>query len=70
MKKDWQRIQELTGSSNWARYFAYNLDQNFMQPGIELIVTVRKTRNNEYHFCTHLGPTYPWVTVIKAEPKK
>jgi hypothetical protein len=53
-----------------ASYSAYNPNENFNQSGIELIVTVRKTRNNEHHACTMLGPGYPMVTVIKAEPKK
>lgn len=65
-EKDKDRIEKITGRTGWLRYFAFNLDEEFNQEGQVLIVTVRKTRDDELYACTTQGPGYPWVTILKA----
>jgi hypothetical protein len=62
--EDKDRIEKITGEVNDLRYFAFNLDKKFDQVGQTLIVTVRRTREDELLACTTQGPSYPWVTVL------
>jgi len=66
-ESDLDRIKNITGF-DWSRYHAYNLDKNkFNEVGQKLIVTVRKTKDDELFPCTTMGPGYPWVTITKVE---
>ena len=67
-QEDLIKIGRITGS-DWSRYHAFNLDENFNQVGQVITVTVRKTNDSELFPCTTLGPGYPWVTILKAEEK-
>ena len=67
---DLDRIEKITHSKG-LRYHAYNLDQaEFSADGQILTVRIRKTFDSELFVCTTLGPGYPWVTVLDAEPKE
>lgn len=64
--EDKERIEELAGRKGWLKFYAHNLDNSFWQVGIELVVKVRTTRDEELRPCTTLGPGYPWITVVEA----
>ncbi|WP_158859465.1 hypothetical protein [Lunatibacter salilacus] len=64
---DQSGIDVITGTSEWLRFYAYNLDMKYNQPGKILKVTARKTKDEELSPCTHLGPTYPWITILNVE---
>ena len=68
--QDKNRIENITNNTNGLRYFAFNLDKKFEQVGHILIVTLRKTKNDELYACTTQGPAYPWVTIMTSEIKK
>ncbi|MGK7390259.1 MAG: BPTI/Kunitz-type proteinase inhibitor domain-containing protein [Candidatus Cyclobacteriaceae bacterium M2_1C_046] len=66
-ENDLESIKNITGF-DWIRYHAYNLDKDkFSEVGQKLIVTVRKTRDNELFPCTTMGPGYPWVTITNVD---
>ncbi|MFZ6014242.1 MAG: hypothetical protein ACOYXT_28130 [Bacteroidota bacterium] len=68
-ENDGERIKKTTGSDGLS-YEAHNLDKSiFNKIGQELIVTVRKTHDDELFACTTMGLSYPRVTVINAELK-
>jgi len=66
-QSDKLRIEEITQTSGWLRFFALNLNKEYNQVGKELKIKVRKTKNEELYACTTLGPAYPWVTVLSVE---
>jgi hypothetical protein len=61
------RIEEITQTSGWLRFFALNLNEEYNQVGKELKIKVRRTKDEEFYACTTLGPAYPWVTVLCVE---
>jgi hypothetical protein len=63
---DLSRLKKITETYNSSIFEAHNLDQEFKQQNIELLVYVRKTRDNELTPCTALGPSYPWITIVEA----
>ena len=67
---DKARIEKLTGGNNGLRFFAFNLDTKFDKVGQILIITARRTRDDELYACTTQGPSYPWVTVLTASEEK
>ncbi len=68
-ERDKPRIEKITGRNGWLRFFGFNLDKKFDKVGQVLVITVRKTRDDELFACTTLGPSYPWVTILTAEAK-
>lgn len=62
------RIWSITERKSSLRFEAHNLDKKFNdQIGKRLVVSVRKTHDNELTICKAFGPSYPWVTVLSAE---
>lgn len=67
-KDNLTEVEAITGSS-WGRYYAYNLSPELWE-GKVLRVRIRKPKDSELGVCTHLGPTYPWVTIVSAKVKE
>ncbi|WP_373496562.1 hypothetical protein [Aquiflexum sp.] len=64
---DQSRINAIAGTSEWLRFYAYNLDMKYNQPGKILKVTARKTKDGELRLCRTLGPGYPWITILNVD---
>ena len=47
-------------------YIAKNLPTELQQPGIKIKLDVRKIQESELGACKAMGPSYPWLYVIKA----
>ena len=50
-------------------YIAKNLPKNLETPGVIIVLDLRKPKNNGLEACTDMGPSYPWVYVIRAKRK-
>jgi hypothetical protein len=48
-------------------YIAKNLPIELQQSGIKIKLDIRKIQDSELGACTAMGPSYPWIYVIKAE---
>lgn len=61
------RVEEITETTSWLRYYAFNLSKDYVQVGRTLKVRVRKTKPEEMFPCTTYGPGYQCVTVLREE---
>lgn len=67
-ESDKDRIEKLTGRNNQTKFEALNLDsERFATMGQKLRERVRKTLDSELFPCTHLGRTFPWISVLQVE---
>lgn len=61
------KLYQVTGREGWVICCAYDLEEKFKVQGKKLLVKIRKPTNDELHFCTCMGPGYPWVTIVSAK---
>ena len=47
-------------------YIAKNLPVELQQSGINIRLDIRKIQDSELGVCRDMGPSYPWLYVIKA----
>ena len=66
--KGLERMKVVYGEINVGDIFiAKNLPSEFEVNGLKIKLDLRKPKSNELGACTHLGPSYPWIFVTKAE---
>jgi hypothetical protein len=62
------KVKMIVGSTTLdGIYIARNLPVELQQSGIKIKLDVRKIQDSELGACTAMGPSYPWLYVIKAE---
>lgn len=60
-------VELITGQPTWeGTYIAKNLPVELQQPGLNILLDIRKIKDSELGVCTAMGPSYPWLYVIKA----
>lgn len=61
------KVQLVAGSTTLGGiYIAKNLPVEMQQSGIKIKLDIRKIQDSELGACRAMGPSYPWVYVIKA----
>ena len=50
-------------------FIAKNLPGEFEVNSLQIKLDLRKPKSNELGVCTCMGPSYPWIFVIKAQKK-
>lgn len=61
------KVKMIVGSTTLdGVYIAKNLPAELQQSGLKIKLDVRKIQDSELGACTAMGPSYPWVYVIKA----
>jgi hypothetical protein len=64
---DLDKVKMIAGGSPVSGiYIAKDLPLELQQPGITIRLDIRKMQNSESGVCTTMGPSYPWLYVIKA----
>ncbi|WP_318347971.1 hypothetical protein [Aquipluma nitroreducens] len=62
------KVKMIVGSTTLdGIYIAKNLPIELQQSGIKIKLDIRKIQDSELGACTAMGPSYPWIYVIKAE---
>jgi hypothetical protein len=64
------KVESILGKSVGTNvYIAYNLPEELKIYGLKILLDLRKPRpeNNELGICTAMGPSYPWIFVIRAK---
>lgn len=65
-----EKVKLIVGSGiNDSIYIAKNLPNELITNGIIIKLDLRKPENSELGPCTAMGPSYPWIFVIKAIEK-
>jgi len=65
-----ESVKSIVGSTSTEDiYIAKNLPSELKTNGLKIKLNLRKPKNNELGACTHMGPSYTWIFVIKAEKK-
>lgn len=60
-------VQLITGQPTLeGMYIAKNLPVELQQPGLNILLDIRKIKDSELGVCTAMGPPFPWLYVIKA----
>ena len=67
--KDLPSVESIVGTTIDSVYIANNLPEELQVSGLEIVLDLREPTNTELGLCTHLGPTYNWLTVIRAKRK-
>ena len=61
------KVQMITGGFTMGDiYIARNLPVELQQSGINIRLDIRKIQDSELGMCTAMGPSYPWLYVIRA----
>ena len=61
------KVKMIVGSTTLdGIYIAKNLPAELQQSGINIRLDIRKIQDTELGACTTMGPSYPWLYVIKA----
>lgn len=61
------KVKMIVGSTTLdGVYIAKNLPTELQQSGLKIKLDVRKIQDSELGACTAMGPSYPWLYVIKA----
>ena len=62
-------LKNISGNSEIADgiYYADNLDSEFKEPGLKIVLKCREPNNDEVYACTMMGPTYPHVIVVDSK---
>jgi hypothetical protein len=65
-----QQANEIAGTLYTEYTFiAKNLPDDLQVEGLSIILDIRRIQKSELGFCTAMGPSYPWVYVIRAKKK-
>lgn len=67
--KDLPSVESIVGTTLDSTYIAKNLPEELQVSGLEILLDLREPTNTELGACTYLGPTYNWITVIRAKRK-
>jgi len=65
-----EKVKSISGTTTLEYvYIAKNLPEHLEIDGLKIKLDLRKPESNELGVCTHLGISYPWIFIIKAEKK-
>jgi ABC-type Zn uptake system ZnuABC Zn-binding protein ZnuA len=67
--KDLSSVESIVGTTLDSIYIAKNLPHELEISGLEIELDLRKPKIYELSVCTDLGPSYNWLTVIRAKKK-
>jgi hypothetical protein len=62
-----QQANEIAGTLYTENTFiAKNLPDDIQVEGLSIILDIRRIQKSESGFCTAMGPSYPWIYVIRV----
>jgi hypothetical protein len=67
--RDLTSVETIVGTTLDSIYIAQNLPYELQISGLEIVLDLRDPKNSELGICTELGPSYNWLTVIRARKK-